>query len=210
MSSSGTCEVGGITLYQNLKHIGGKCISTEPEIEGYLYGCRSYQYANTKSDDWCQDLGDLQDRDWGLLDVEYKNLVLKRVPKGLRCSGAEYRHAGYIYGVCNCYENLHEKSSKIPYQKINYSFAYKINGETREMEMIDEFSDRCLLVVSDMSLVYLKDNIIYQKNRKTASEKKLYTMKHIDGASITVTKDILNIQYGDLEKKGDKYLFWDK
>ena len=103
---------------------------------------------------------------------------------------AEYQVGNTIYGVCNIYEN-EITHRPIESEDVLQSCCYQINRETDELKIMSQADSRLGIIASDAVFVFLKDNVIIQRNIETGVEKILYRFKNIYSNKIYPQGDYL-------------------
>lgn len=179
------CRVGDVDFYYHKKGY----FSTDPEWDDYPGTSVGIFW----SDDESKQADTKQERKNRTHLLKEKNGMGNN--RELNYRVAEYQVGNTIYGVCNIYENAVTKWP-IESEDVLQTCCYQINRETDKLKIVSQ-ADSCLgLLASDAVFVFLKDNIIIQRNIETGVEKILYRFKNEYSNKIYLQGDYLLVMDG--------------
>ena len=179
------CRVGDVDFYYHKKGY----FSTDPEWDDYPGTSVGIFW----SDDESKQADTKQERKNRTHLLKEKNGMENN--RELNYRVAEYQVGNTIYGVCNIYENAVPKWP-IESEDVLQTCCYQINRETDKLKIVLQ-ADSCLgLLASDAVFVFLKDNIIIQRNIETGVEKILYRFKNEYSNKIYLQGDYLLVMDG--------------
>lgn len=90
----------------------------------------------------------------------------------------EYQDGYNIYGCCNLMDEL---TNPLPLtdHDVNRSWCYRINGKTKEMEVLEEREKTLAMYCTEKNTVYYKDKVVYCEERKTGKRKEITKRKQL-------------------------------
>lgn len=151
-------EINDVTLYY---HGDRGYFCTEPDIgdyEGRVYG----------------EMKSLQGTYQGALVYEHIDILKEKFhfTEEAKVTLYEYQDGYYIYGCCNL---MNELINPLPMtdRDVNKSWCFRINGQTKELEVLEEREKALAMYCTEESTVYYKDKFLYCENRKTGKRKKI-------------------------------------
>lgn len=157
-----TVEVNGVTLYYHDR--GYFC--TEPDIGDY------------EGKVFWEALGDITL--WPSLVYEHVDMLKQKFhfTEESKLAIYEYQDGYNIYGCCNLMDEL---TNPLPLtdHDVNRSWCYRINGKTKEMEVLEEREKTLAMYCTEKNTVYYKDKVVYCEERKTGKRKEITKRKQL-------------------------------
>ena len=183
-----TVEVNGVTLYYHNR--GYFC--TEPDIGDYK-GTVSF----------AGDIYLFNSSSLSPLTYEHVNMLKERFhfTEDSKIALYEYQDGYDIYGCCNLMDELINPLPIKDYN-VNKSWCYRINGKTKELEVLEEREKALILYCTEEDTIYCKDKVVYCENRRTAKRKKI--IKNRLGMSLTFDHGYLLCEEYNPEASGDE------